>query len=105
MEHIIQFAIGIDDDRIVKLVEDNASKQIIGDLKQQVANRIFSAYYCGQNANPSTDKLSDLSVQIVSDFLKDNKDVINFNLSPKKMLPITSSIDSCQFHLFYQVFY
>ncbi len=76
MEHIIQFAIGIDDDRIVKLVEDNASKQIIGDLKQQVANRIFSAYYCGQNANPSTDKLSDLSVQIVSDFLKDNKDVI-----------------------------
>ena len=76
MEHIIQFAIGIDDDRIVKLVEDNASKQIIGDLKQQVANRIFSTYYCGQNANPSTDKLSDLSVQIVSDFLKDNKDVI-----------------------------
>ena len=76
MEHIIQFAIGIDDDRIVKLVEDNASKQIIGDLKQEVANRIFSAYYCGQNANPSTDKLSDLSVQIVSDFLKDNKDVI-----------------------------
>lgn len=76
MDHIIQFAIGIDDDRIVKLVEDNASKQIIGDLKQQVANRIFSAYYCGQNANPSTDKLSDLSVQIVSDFLKDNKDVI-----------------------------
>ena len=76
MEHIIQFAIGIDDDRIVKLVEDKASKQIIGDLKQQVANRIFSAYYCGQNANPSTDKLSDLSVQIVSDFLKDNKDVI-----------------------------
>lgn len=76
MEHIIQFAIGIDDDRIVKLVEDNASKQIIGDLKQQVANRIFSAYYCGQNADPSTDKLSDLSVQIVSDFLKDNKDVI-----------------------------
>lgn len=76
MDHIIQFAIGIDDDRIVKLVEDNASKQIIGDLKQQVANRIFSAYYYGQNANPSTDKLSDLSVQIVSDFLKDNKDVI-----------------------------
>lgn len=76
MEHIIQFAIGVDDDRIVKLVEDNASKQIIGDLKQQVANRIFSAYYCGQNANPSRDKLSDLSVQIVSDFLKDNKDVI-----------------------------
>ena len=76
MDHIIQFAIGIDDDRIVKLVEDNASKQIIGDLKQQVANRIFSAYYCWQNANPSTDKLSDLSVQIVSDFLKDNKDVI-----------------------------
>lgn len=76
MEHIIQFAIGIDDDRIVKLVEDNASKQIIRDIKQQIANRIFSAHYSGQNANPSRDKLSTASEGIVSDFLKDNKDVI-----------------------------
>ena len=76
MEHVIQFAVEIDDDKIVNLVEENASKQIIGDLKQQVANRIFSSYYCWQNADPSRDKLSDLSVQLVSDFLKDNKDTI-----------------------------
>ena len=30
MEHVIQFAVGIDDDRIVNFVEANASKQIIG---------------------------------------------------------------------------
>lgn len=76
MEHVVQFAIGIDDERIVKLVEENASKQIIGELKQQVANRIFSANYYGQNANPSRDKLSDVSEKIVADFLEDNKDII-----------------------------
>lgn len=76
MEHVIQFAVGIDDDRIVNLVEANASKQIIGELKQQVANRIFSANYYSKNADPSRDQLSDASVQIVSDFLKANKDTI-----------------------------
>lgn len=76
MEHVIQFAVGIDDDRIVNLVEANASKQIIGDLKQQVANRIFSANYYDKNADPSRDQLSEASVKIVSDFLKDNKDNI-----------------------------
>lgn len=76
MEHVIQFAVGIDDDRIVSLVEENASKQIIGELKQQVANRIFSSNYYGKNADPSRDQLSEASVKIVSDFLKDNKDNI-----------------------------
>ena len=76
MEHVIQFAVGIDDDRIVNLVEANASKQIIGELKQQVANRIFSANYYDKNADPSRDQLSEASVQIVSDFLKANKDTI-----------------------------
>jgi hypothetical protein len=76
MEHVIQFAVGIDDDRIVNLVEANASKQIIGELKQQVANRIFSANYYDKNADPSRDQLSEASVKIVSDFLKDNKDNI-----------------------------
>lgn len=76
MEHVIQFAVGIDDDRIVNLVEANASKQIIRELKQQVANRIFSANYYGKNADPSRDQLSEASVQIVSDFLKANKDTI-----------------------------
>lgn len=76
MEHVIQFAVGIDDDRIVNLVEGSARKQIIGELKQQVANRIFSANYYDKNADPSRDQLSEASVQIVSDFLKANKDTI-----------------------------
>lgn len=76
MEHIVQFAIGIDDDRIVNLVEENASNQIIGELKQQVANRIFSAYYYGSNANPKRDPLSDMSERIVADFLNENKEAI-----------------------------
>lgn len=76
MDHIIQFAIGIDDERIVNLVEENASKQIIGELKQQLANRIFSPNYYGQNVDPNRDKLSDASERIVSGFLNENKDII-----------------------------
>lgn len=76
MEHVVQFAVGIDDQRIVNLVEENASKQIIGELKQQVANRIFRSSYYGQNVDPYHDKLSDTSERIVSGFLNENKDII-----------------------------
>lgn len=76
MEHVVQFAVGIDDQRIVNLVEENASKQIIGELKQQVANRIFRSNYYGENVDPNHDKLSDTSERIVSGFLNENKDVI-----------------------------
>jgi ferritin-like protein len=74
MEHIVQFAISIDDDAIVKKVSENAEKKIIEDLKQQVANKIFEAYYYNRNADPKHDKLSSFSENIVLSFLEANKD-------------------------------
>lgn len=75
MEHIVQFAVGIDDERITSTIEEYAMKEITKDLKQEVANRIFSCYY-GVNANPKADKLSGFSERLIYQFLEDNSDFI-----------------------------
>ncbi len=41
MEHIVQFAIGIDDNAIRKVVESTAEKQIIDDIRQQVLDKML----------------------------------------------------------------
>ena len=76
MEHIVQFAVGIDDEAITNRVSEHAEKEIIKDLKQQVTNKLFESYYYRQNANPQNDPLSDFSKSIVQNFLKDNKEII-----------------------------
>lgn len=47
MEHIVQFAINIDDDRIRKIIEETAEKQIIEEIKKEVERSIFQSYYSG----------------------------------------------------------
>ena len=76
MEHIVQFAIGIDDNAIVKKVSENAEKEIINDLKQKVANRIFDCGYYKKNADPDRDPLTDFAKGIITSVIEDNKDVI-----------------------------
>lgn len=76
MEHIVQFAIGIDDDAIVKKVSENAEREIINDLKQKVANRIFQHNYYTKNADPDRDPLTDFAKKIITSVIEDNKDVI-----------------------------
>ena len=77
MEHIVQFAIGIDDNAIVKNVTENAEREIINDLKQQVVNRIFnSRNYYNKNADPKYDPLTDFAKGIITSVIEDNKDVI-----------------------------
>ena len=41
MEHIVQFAIGIDDEAIRKRIEASAEKQIIDSIKSDVTDQIF----------------------------------------------------------------
>lgn len=76
MEHIVQFAIGIDDRSITERVEANAEKVIIKNLQQQVANKLFNSYYYKTDADIERDPLSDFSKEIVYDFLKENKEII-----------------------------
>ena len=76
MEHIVQFAVGIDDDAIRKIVVANAEKEIIKDLKQDVANKLFEGYYWNQNADPKKDPLSEFSKGIIEKFLKEHQEEI-----------------------------
>ena len=76
MEHIVQFAIGIDDNAIVKKVTENAEREIINDLRQKVANHIFQKSYYAKNADPDRDPLCDFAKRIIVSAIEDNKDAI-----------------------------
>ena len=45
MEHIVQFAIGIDDDAIKKRIAESAEKQIIENINHDVMRIIFKPEY------------------------------------------------------------
>lgn len=41
MEHIVQFAIGIDDEAIRKRIEQTAEMQVVDSIKEDISERIF----------------------------------------------------------------
>ena len=84
MEHILQFAIGIDDDKIREEVESNASNQIVKQIKQDITNKIFSSRIYKGNASAIEDPLSQMSKDIVRDFLNENRDRI-ISLASKEL--------------------
>lgn len=73
MEHILQFAINIDDEAIEKRIIENAEKNITSDIKREVMKMMFSV-------NPWSDRITDnptewTRMQIES-FLVGHKDEI-----------------------------
>ncbi len=51
MEHIVQFAIGIDDEAITKKIQENAEKIITQNIQQRVERCIFGTDYRGNPEN------------------------------------------------------
>lgn len=73
MEHIIQFAIGIDDDAIVKRIKENAEKNITDEIKQEVMKLMFEYNpYSGKRLEYPTE----WTRRQVENFLNDHKDEI-----------------------------
>lgn len=68
MEHVVQFGINIDDDRIAQAVVNEATKQIVAELKQQMFSR---EYY-----NNKIYGLSKAACGTIQDWLEDHKDEI-----------------------------
>lgn len=75
MEHIIQFGIGIDDDRIIKEVEKNAEKAIIKDLEQKVSDKLFKRDWLTKHGDPRLD-FNDWAADRIDSFLTANKNAI-----------------------------
>lgn len=78
MEHIVQFAVRIDDEAIEKRIIENAERNITNDIKQNIYNKIFEAniFNYSKNANPKIDPLSRFSMNILDDFISENKEAI-----------------------------
>lgn len=75
MEHIVQFAISIDDERITANVEQNAEKQIVKDLKQEVLNKLLTSRYYHGSATQD-DPFSSLSESIIKQVFKEHEEQI-----------------------------
>lgn len=88
MEHILQFAVDIDDQKIVNTVESKGVKQVLNEIKIDILNRIFTkGYYNSKtitidsngDVNLSSEaKLTSFAEDIVKDAINDLKpEIIN----------------------------
>lgn len=75
MEHIVQFAIGIDDYGIKKRITEQAEKQIIQNIEQAIRDKLFQSSYYGGHANEKS-PLSAYSERLIESFLEKHKDEI-----------------------------
>lgn len=71
MEHIVQFAIGIDDEAIKKRIEESATEQVIKKLKEQVTGTILK-----KNSWSGDVLLSTTGQDIVKEVMEQYKDEI-----------------------------
>ena len=73
MQHIINFAIDIEDERIQQMVEKSAEKQILDTITKNIEDVIYhKSYYGGKSNEP----LRNMVQNKIDDFLKENKDTI-----------------------------
>ena len=72
MEHIVQFAIGIDDNAIRQRVEQSAEKTIIQQLTNDIKKTFYETDYYGRPSNTP----SEFILEKIELFLKDNRDDI-----------------------------
>lgn len=75
MEHIVQFAVGIDDKAIVENVTKHAEETITKELTQQVRNRLFESSYYNKNATEK-DPLNAYAERLLTKWLDDHKEEI-----------------------------
>ncbi len=75
MEHIVQFAINFDDQRITEIVEEKAAKEIIASMEQKVCDRVFKPRYYNGKGDPK-EGFNNWMDGKVEDFLEAHKQEI-----------------------------
>ena len=79
MEHIVQFAIGIDDEAIKKNLEESAVNQITKNIQADVETAMFNSRYSygyRQQTDVDKDSPKEWVVEMVKDVIDANKDQI-----------------------------
>lgn len=72
MEHIVQFAVGIDDNRIQQIMEESAAKQVMDDIKEFSHGK---SYY-GNKINDEPRNLEKIFYEEISNYVKEHADEI-----------------------------
>lgn len=86
-EHIVTFAVGLDDDAIVESIQKSATRSIINDIKVEILNKVFKGRYYNSNAaryDEGRDKVmvnrdaefSSFAETVIKETINDNKDEI-----------------------------
>jgi hypothetical protein len=78
MNHILQFAIDIDDATIVKSIEKNAEEQIINKIGKEVEERIYERRYGSWHGNSYINKspLDRMIKEEINKIIDENRDYI-----------------------------
>ena len=76
MEHIVQFAIGIDDEAITKTVKESAERQIIEAIRKDVERIIFSGSPFSYKNEVDKNNPKEWVIDMVRSVIEDNKDQI-----------------------------
>ena len=74
MEHIVQFAIGIDDEAIKNRITDTAEKQITKNIQTDVEHIIFNSGWKTNGVDKNSPK--EWVMDLVKDVIEANKDQI-----------------------------
>lgn len=74
MEHIFNIAINVEDEKIVKSIEEKAEKEVIGMICSKVESIIYQKNYWGKKDDLSP--LHDMVNKKVDEILKEKKDYI-----------------------------
>lgn len=74
MEHIVQFAIGIDDDAIRKRITESAEKQITNNIQKDVEKTIFNNGWNTVDVDKNSPR--EWVKDLVKDVIEANKDQI-----------------------------
>ncbi len=77
MEHLVQFAISVDDEKIKQTIENNVMKQVVNKLSEECLNEIADK---DSNYTYKTRQLVNDNIQR---FFEQNKDLIIFETSNK----------------------
>lgn len=77
MEHILQFGINIDDNAIIKRINESAEKQVIDNITNEVKRIIYARSYYGNGINEHDNTpLKNMVSRKIDEVITENKDVI-----------------------------
>ena len=71
-EHIVQFAVGIDDEHIQKIMEESAAKQIMDDIKEFSHGK----QYYSNRLNDEPKNLQEIFQEEIAKYVKEHVDEI-----------------------------